>query len=62
MDPERRALVWCNVAGEEKILTFGEVKKYSDKCAQMFSEHGIKKGDMVMLVLKRHYEFWFRCV
>ncbi|WP_262394901.1 AMP-binding protein [Youxingia wuxianensis] len=59
LDPERRALVWCNVAGEEKILTFGEVKKYSDKCAQMFSEHGIKKGDMVMLVLKRHYEFWF---
>ncbi|MEM1484077.1 AMP-binding protein [Oscillospiraceae bacterium PP1C4] len=59
LEPDRRALVWCNVAGEERIFTFGEMKRYSDQCAQMLTEHGVKKGDKVMLVLKRHYEFWF---
>lgn len=59
LEPNRRALVWCNVEGEERIFTFGEMKEYSDKCAQFFAAQGIGKGDMVMLVLKRHYEFWF---
>ncbi|WP_242863690.1 AMP-binding protein [Anaerotruncus rubiinfantis] len=59
LEPGRRAMVWCNVAGEERTFTFREMKLYSDKCAQMLTDHGIKKGDMVMLVLKRHYEFWF---
>lgn len=59
LDPDRRAMVWCNVAGEERTFTFGEMKLYSDKCAQMLVDHGVKKGDMVLLVLKRHYEFWF---
>lgn len=59
LEPERRAMVWCNDAGEERVLTFGEMKKYSDKCAQMLAARGIIKGDLVMLVLKRHYEFWF---
>ena len=59
LDPNRRALVWCNVAGEERVFTFREMKYYSDCCAQMLTAHGIKKGDMVLLVLKRHYEFWF---
>lgn len=59
LEPNRRAMVWCNVKGEERTFTFGEIKKYSDQCAQMLSAHGIKKGDTVMLVLKRHYEFWF---
>ena len=59
LEPNRRAMVWCNVAGEERVLTFGEMKLYSDKCAQMLADHGVKKGDMVLLVLKRHYEFWF---
>ena len=59
LDPNRRAMVWCNVAGEERTFTFGEMKRYSDQCAQMLTAHGIKKGDMVLLVLKRNYEFWF---
>lgn len=58
-DPDRRAMVWCNAAGETRVLSFGEMKLYSDKCAQMLAARGIIKGDMVMLVLKRHYEFWF---
>lgn len=59
LEPNRRAMIWCNVAGEERVFTFGEMKAYSDKCAQMLADHGVKKGDMVMLVLKRRYEFWF---
>lgn len=59
LEPDRRALVWCNVAGEQRTFTFGEISRYSNQCAQMLEAHGVKKGDMVMLVLKRHYEFWF---
>lgn len=59
LEPDRRAMVWCNDAGEERVLSFGEMKAYSDKCAQMLASRGIIKGDLVMLVLKRHYEFWF---
>lgn len=59
LEPDRRAMVWCNASGQDRIFTYGEMKLYSDKCAQMLAAHGIKKGDMVLLVLKRHYEFWF---
>jgi acetyl-CoA synthetase len=59
LEPERRAMVWCNLHGEERTFTFGQMKAYSDRCAQMLTAQGIKKGDMVLLVLKRHYEFWF---
>lgn len=56
--PDRRALVWCNVAGEKKEFTYGELKDLSNRAANLFSQYGIKKGDMVMLILKRHYQFW----
>lgn len=58
IEPDRRAMVWCNDDGEEKILTFGDFKKYSDKAANFFKSLGIKKGDYVMAVLKRNYEYW----
>ena len=58
-EPNRRAMIWCDSDGRERIFTFGDIKRYSDKTANMFLRHGIKKGDMVMLVLKRHYQFWF---
>ncbi len=58
-EPDRRAMIWCNEEGEEKIFTFADLKRMSDKTANMLRSHGVKKGDMVMLVLKRHYEFWF---
>ena len=57
--PGRRAMFWCNEAGEERTFTFGDMKKYSDKAANMFVKCGVKNGDFVMLILKRHYEFWF---
>lgn len=58
-EPERRAMLWCNDRGEERTFTFGDMKKYSNKAANMLIRHGIKKGDKVLLILKRHYEFWF---
>ena len=59
MEPDRRAMVWCNEAGEERTFTFGEMSRYSNRAANLFAKYGIKKGDRVMLVLKRHYQFWF---
>jgi acetyl-CoA synthetase len=60
--PDKRAIVWCNVENEEHIFTFSDVKKYSNKMANVFTNAGIKRGDRVMLVLKRHYEYWFAAV
>src|SRR5690554_5567910 len=57
--PEGRALVWCNDLGEEKHFTYEQMKYYSDKTANYLTSLGIKKGDAVMLILKRRYEFWF---
>ncbi|MHB1315466.1 MAG: AMP-binding protein [Christensenellales bacterium] len=57
--PDKRALLWCNVKGEDRAFTFAQIKMYTDKTAHFFKKLGIKKGDMVMLILKRHYEFWF---
>jgi len=57
--PDKKALVWCDEKGDEATFTFGQLKKYSDKTANFFKSIGIKKGDPVMLVLKRRYEFWF---
>ena len=52
-------MVWCDDKGNEAIFTFGQMKYYSDKAANFFKSAGIRKGDPVMLILKRHYEFWF---
>jgi len=57
--PDKIAMVWCNDKGKEAIFTFGQMKYYSDKTANFFKSVGIKKGDPVMLILKRYYEFWF---
>jgi acetyl-CoA synthetase len=57
--PEKTALVWCNEQGEKASFTFAQVKLYSDKTANFFRSLGIGKGDPVMLILKRRYEFWF---
>ena len=60
--PEKRALVWCNVEGEEHIFSFADIKKYSNQMANIFQNAGIGHGDRVMLILKRHYEYWFAAV
>ena len=60
--PEKRALVWCNVEGEEHIFSFADIKKYSNQMANVFCSAGIGHGDRVILILKRHYEYWFAAV
>ncbi len=57
--PDRIAMVWCDDKGAEAIYTFSQMKYYSDKAANFFKNLGIRKGDPVMLILKRRYEFWF---
>jgi len=58
-DPDRVALIWCDDQGNESTFTFGQLRHYSDKAASFFRSVGIGKGDPVMLILKRRYEFWF---
>lgn len=60
--PNKRALVWCNVEGEEHIFTFDQIRAYSNRMANVFRSAGIQRGDRVMLILKRHYEYWFAAV
>ena len=57
--PDKTALVWCNDSGADKVISFKELKKYSDKTAAFFSSLGVGRGDKVMLILKSHYEFWY---
>jgi len=59
ISPDKLAMVWCDDQGNEAKFTFGQMKYYSDKAANFFKSVGIKKGDPVMLILKRRYEFWF---
>ena len=56
--PDKLALLWTNDEGKEIRFTFREMKELSDKAAAYFLSIGIRKGDMVMIILKRHYEFW----
>ena len=57
--PDKLALVWCDDNGAEKIMTFADMKRMSDKAANFFKATGIKKGDTVMLALKGRYEWWY---
>ena len=58
-EPDRRAMLWCNEEGEEHTFTFGDMVRYSNQAANFFAAHGVGRGDRVMLILKRHYQFWF---
>ena len=57
-DPDRLALLWINDEGVERRATFRELKAQSDQAASYLQSLGIGKGDPVMLVLKRRYEWW----
>ena len=56
--PDKVALIWTNDEGEEKIFTFADIKRESDQAAAYFASLGIGRGDMVMIILKRRYEWW----
>lgn len=56
--PDKVALLWTSERGEEVITTFREFKEQTDRTAAYFMQLGIKHGDKVMLILKRHYQWW----
>src|SRR5574344_1296296 len=58
-EPNKLAMLHISRDKTERYLTFEDMKKNSNRCANYFKSLGIKKGDRVMLVLKRHYQFWF---
>ena len=57
-EPERKAMCWTNDHGQHVDFTFADMKRYTDQTASYFQSLGIGHGDMVMLILKRRYEFW----
>ena len=60
--PDKKALLWTNDKGECIQFTFSDLKKYTDMTASWLQSLGIGKGDKVMLILKRRYEFWFSII
>ncbi len=58
-DPNKLAMLHIDKEKNERRFTFNDMKRASNMCANYFKSLGIKKGDRVMLVLKRHYQFWF---
>lgn len=61
-NPNKEALLWTNDKGDCIRFTFGDIKRESDKTASFFQSIGIGRGDKVMLILKRHYQFWFSII
>ncbi len=57
-DPDKLAMLHVSKDKTERRFTFEDMRKMSNQCANYFKSLGIKKGDRVLLVLKRHYQFW----
>ena len=57
--PKKLAMLHIDKNKVERRFTFNDMKRASNQCANYFKSLGIKKGDRVMLVLKRHYQFWY---
>ncbi len=57
--PDKKAMVWVSNDLEDRVFTFKDMMEYSNKVANFLYDKGVRKGDKVMVVLKRHYEFWF---
>jgi acetyl-CoA synthetase len=57
--PDKTALYWTQDTGAKRVVSFGEMKRLSDKAANYLSSLGIGKGDMVMIILKRDWQFWY---
>lgn len=57
-EPDKKALVWCDDLGSEKTFSFKDISILSQKSASFLMKKGIKKGDRVILILKRRWETW----
>lgn len=60
--PDKEALLWTNEQSDVRRFTFADIKRESDRTAGFFASLGIGRGDRVMLILKRHYQFWFSII
>ena len=60
--PDKLAMLYVDKHHQETRFTFKDIKDASNQCANYFTSLGIGRGDRVMLVLKRHYQFWFAMV
>ena len=58
VEPEKRALVWCDDHGGERTFTFADLSRLSNRAANAFRKLGIGKGDVVMMILRRRWEYW----
>ena len=57
--PDKTAMLHVDVNKQERRFTFRDMMEYSAQTANYFKSLGIKKGDRVMLILKRHYQYWW---
>jgi acetyl-CoA synthetase len=58
LEPSKTALVWTDDSGDMKTFSFSDMKRLSDKAANLIASYGIGKGDVVMLILKQRPEAW----
>ncbi|MBR5447872.1 MAG: AMP-binding protein, partial [Clostridia bacterium] len=61
-EPDKLAMVHISEDKTERKFTFNDIKRASNQCANYFKSLGIRKGDRVMLILRRHYQFWFSII
>lgn len=61
-DKTKKALVWCDDHGGERVFTFEDIRQKSNQAANFFKAHGIQKGSVVMLILRRRWEYWVAAV
>lgn len=61
-EPDKTAMLWTDDHGRECRFSFADMRRESDRTASFFGSLGIGRGDKVMLILKRHYEFWFSII
>ncbi len=57
-EPGRRAMLWCGLDESRRTFTFGEMSRLGRQAAAYFRSIGIRRGDRVLLILKRHHQFW----
>lgn len=62
VEPEKMALVWCDDEGGDERLTFTDMSRLSNRAANAFSRLGVGKGTVVMLILRRRWEYWVAAV
>ncbi|MBR6806897.1 MAG: AMP-binding protein [Clostridia bacterium] len=61
-EPDKLAMIHIAEDKTERKFTFNDIKRASNQCANYFKSLGIRKGDRVMLILRRHYQFWFSII